>query len=74
MGSADSTLKYFKGQAEESLKGEIDLANVDIYEDVPPRWMGIDKINGPSSTVRVPLFAARALNATGQSRVTLSLR
>ena len=29
--------------------------------------------NGPSSTIRVPLFAARTLNATDQSRVTLSL-
>ena len=29
---------------------------------------------GPSSTIRVPLFAARTLNATGQYRVTLSLR
>ena len=29
---------------------------------------------GPSSTIRVPLFAARSLNATGQDRVTLSLR
>ena len=28
---------------------------------------------GPSSTIRVPLFAARTRNATGQSRVTLSL-
>ena len=27
---------------------------------------------GPSSTIRVPLFAARSLNATGQCRVTLS--
>ena len=26
------------------------------------------------STILVPLFAARTLNATGQSRVTLSLR
>ena len=31
-------------------------------------------VAGPSSTIRVPLFAARTLNATGQSRVTLSLR
>ena len=29
---------------------------------------------GPSSAIRVPLFAASTLNATGQSRVTLSLR
>ena len=29
---------------------------------------------GPSSTIRAPLLAARTLNATGQSRVTLSLR
>ena len=29
---------------------------------------------GPSSPFRVSLCAARALNATGQSRVTLSLR
>ena len=30
---------------------------------------------GPSSrTIRVPLFAARTHNATGQSRVTLSLQ
>ena len=30
--------------------------------------------HGPSSTFRVPVFAARTLNATGPSRVTLSLR
>ena len=30
--------------------------------------------DGPSSTIRVPLLAARTLNATDQSRVTLSLR
>ena len=31
-------------------------------------------VPGPSSPFRVPVFAARTLNATGQSRVTLSLR
>ena len=30
--------------------------------------------DGPSSTIRVSLFMARTLNATSQSRVTLSLR
>ena len=39
---------------------------------------GIDEgrlLWGPSSrTIRAPLFAARTLNATGQSRVTLSMR
>ena len=48
--------------------------------DVPPwyRWaanFSADGSSGPSSRkIRVPLFAARTLNATGQYRVTLSVR
>ena len=35
----------------------------------------VSRFGGPStSKIRAPLFAARTLNATGQSRVTLSLR
>ena len=43
-----------------------------MYED---RAGGAEERGGPvQSKIRVPLFAARTLNATGQSRVTLSLR
>ena len=34
----------------------------------------VDATTGNPSIIRVSLFAARTLNATGQSRVTLSLR
>ena len=41
-------------------------------------WMGANRSAGGSgpvqSKIRVPIFSARTLNDTGQSRVTLSLR
>ena len=58
----------------------------DLPESTPQRVVGTLRVvllraeNLPASDLarpeqtRIPLFAARTLNATGQSRVTLSLR
>ena len=62
--------------------GPVPQSGVPSLDEMAGQWLNTSELGlapainnfhgGPSSPFRVPLFAARTLNATGQSRVTLS--
>ena len=74
-GADDGRTEASRGARARGLEPELPELELPGGE-LPECWeLAVNVVRGPSSReIRVPLFSARTLNATGQSRVTLSLR